>query len=153
MWYLQRGVVLKKDNLHERNWQGSKKCSFCTHDETIEHLFFQCKFAHSTWSVIQIASYLYPSISVASIYGDWLNGIPNRFSTMIRVGSSALLWLLWLCRNYLVLISKNSTPLHVISHCMHWLRMWYILHLMEYQPLIKVVCYGQRGFHPTWMTA
>ena len=42
MWYLRRGVVLTKDNLARRNWQGSKKCSFCTHDETIKHLFFQC---------------------------------------------------------------------------------------------------------------
>ena len=40
MWYLRRGVVLTKDNLARRNWPGSKKCCFCTHDETIKHLFF-----------------------------------------------------------------------------------------------------------------
>ena len=58
MWYLRRGVVLTKDNLARRNWSGSKKCCFCTHDETIEHFSFECKFACSTWSVIQIASNL-----------------------------------------------------------------------------------------------
>jgi hypothetical protein len=39
-WYLRRGVILTKDNLIERNWHGSKMCVFCTHDETIKHLFF-----------------------------------------------------------------------------------------------------------------
>jgi hypothetical protein len=46
-WYLHRGVILTKDNIAKRNCQGSKKCVFCHHDETIEHLFFQCEFARS----------------------------------------------------------------------------------------------------------
>jgi hypothetical protein len=44
-WYLRRGVILTKDNLIKRNWHGSKMCVFCTHDEIIKHLFFQCNFA------------------------------------------------------------------------------------------------------------
>ena len=39
-WYLRRGVVLTKDNLAKRNWNGNKKCVFCSQDETIQHLFF-----------------------------------------------------------------------------------------------------------------
>uniref|UniRef100_A0A453E3M2 Reverse transcriptase zinc-binding domain-containing protein n=1 Tax=Aegilops tauschii subsp. strangulata TaxID=200361 RepID=A0A453E3M2_AEGTS len=89
--YLRRGVVLTKDNLARRNWSGSKKC-FCTHDETIKHLFFHCKFARSTWSAIQIASNLYPPTSVANSFGHWLDSISNRYKTLIRVGAYALLW-------------------------------------------------------------
>jgi hypothetical protein len=48
-WYLRYGVILTKDNLVRHNWQGSPKCCFCHHDETIKHLFFQCQFAHSIW--------------------------------------------------------------------------------------------------------
>ena len=59
-WYLRRGVILTKDNLAKRNWHGSKKCVFCTHDESIKHLFFQCEFARSIWSAVQIGSTLYP---------------------------------------------------------------------------------------------
>ena len=44
-WYLRRGVILTKDNLAKRNWQGSKMCVFSHHDETIKHVFFQCDFA------------------------------------------------------------------------------------------------------------
>ena len=61
MWYLRKEVVLTKDNLTRHNRQKSKKCCFCTHDETIKHLYFQRKFARSTWSVIQIVSNLYLS--------------------------------------------------------------------------------------------
>ena len=42
-WYLRKGVILTKDNLVKRNGNGSTKCVFCTHDESIKHLFFQCK--------------------------------------------------------------------------------------------------------------
>ena len=42
LWYLSKGVTLTKDNLAKRNWNGSKLCSFCGHNETIQHLFFDC---------------------------------------------------------------------------------------------------------------
>ena len=140
MWYLCRGVVLTKDNLTRRNWQGSKKCCFCTHDETIKHLFFQCKFARSTWSIIQIASNLYPPTSVANIVGHWLDGIPNRFKALIRVGAYALIWSLWLCRNDLVFNNKNVSSLQVIFRCTYLLRTWSTPQQANYQPLFKVVC-------------
>jgi hypothetical protein len=28
MWYLKRGVILTKDNLARRNWNGNKACCF-----------------------------------------------------------------------------------------------------------------------------
>jgi len=36
MWFLKRGVILTKDNLAKRNWEGSKLCSFCSGHETNE---------------------------------------------------------------------------------------------------------------------
>ena len=74
-WYLRRGVILTKDNLIKRNWHGSSQCVFCHHDVTIKHLFFQCKLARSIWSVIKIASGLYPPCSVANLFGNWLHVI------------------------------------------------------------------------------
>jgi hypothetical protein len=59
-WYLPRGVIPTKDKLARRNWQRSKTCVFCHHDETIKELFFQCQFARSIWSIIQLGSTLYP---------------------------------------------------------------------------------------------
>uniref|UniRef100_A0A0E0J423 NB-ARC domain-containing protein n=1 Tax=Oryza nivara TaxID=4536 RepID=A0A0E0J423_ORYNI len=66
--YPSRGVVLTKDNLIKRKWQGNKNCCFCCNDETIRHLFFECRFALSVWSIIQAASGLPPPHCVAHIF-------------------------------------------------------------------------------------
>jgi hypothetical protein len=50
MWYLGREVILTKDNLLKRNWNGSSKCVFCHNDETTKHFFSHCKFMRSIWS-------------------------------------------------------------------------------------------------------
>ena len=36
LWYLKKGVVLTKDNLARRNWNGDRKCCFCHSPETIQ---------------------------------------------------------------------------------------------------------------------
>jgi hypothetical protein len=91
-WYLCKEVVLTKDNLAKRNWHGSKRCVFCHHDETIKHLFFQCCFARTIWSAIQVASTLFPPRSITNIFGNWLNGINKRFKKHIRVGAITFIW-------------------------------------------------------------
>ena len=129
-WYLRRGVILTKDNLPKRNWYGSRKCVFCHHDETIKHLFFQCDFARSIWSAIQIGSTLFPPRNVANIFGNWLNGVDSRFKLLIRVGAIAVIWSLWLSRNdkvfndKILLLCRLSTGALLRSvhgrHCSMW---------------------------------
>jgi hypothetical protein len=106
-WFLRRGVILTKDTLVKRNWHGNIKCVFYHHDETIKYLFFQCNFARSIWSVIHVASNLYPSRSVANVFGNWLYGIDHKFRTIIQVGAFAVIWSLWLCRNDKIFYNKN----------------------------------------------
>jgi len=31
LWFLEKGVILTKDNLARRNWNGSKACCFLAH--------------------------------------------------------------------------------------------------------------------------
>jgi hypothetical protein len=40
IWYLYEGVILTKDNLARRQWQGDMKCCFHSSNESIQHLFF-----------------------------------------------------------------------------------------------------------------
>jgi hypothetical protein len=138
-WYLRRGVILTKDNLAKRNWNGSKKCVYCHHDETIKHLFFDCHFARSIWSIIQISSTLYPPKSVANIFGNWLNGVAHRFKTLIRIGTIAIIWSLWLCRNDKVFNDKNYSLVQVIYRCTALLRTWLPLQRSEDQHLFSEV--------------
>jgi len=52
LWYLRRGVILTKDNLAKQNWQGNQQCCFCHENETIQHLFFDCRFARMVWASV-----------------------------------------------------------------------------------------------------
>jgi hypothetical protein len=130
-WYLHKGLILIKDNLAKRNWHGCRKSVFYPQDETIKHLFFQCRFARSTWSIIQVASTLYPPRSIANIFGNWLNGIEHRFKKHIRVEAIAFIWSLWLCRNDKVFNDKQSSILQVIYRGISALRLWSSLQRVE----------------------
>jgi hypothetical protein len=116
-WYLQKKVIHTKVNLAKWNWHGSKKGVFCHQDETIKDLFFQCQFARSIWSVIQLASTLYQPRSVSNLLWNWLNGVDDSFEKHIRVGAIAIIWSLWLYRNDKVFNDKNSSLLKVIYRC------------------------------------
>ena len=119
---------------------GSKKCVFCHRDETIKHLFFQCKVARSIWSVIQVASNLYPPSSVANVFGNWLHGIDHKYIILLRVGAIAFIWSLWLCRNDKVFNDKNSSSMQVIFRCANTLRLWSSLARVEDRDLFTEVC-------------
>ena len=134
-WYLRRGFILTKVNLVKRNWHGSTKCVFCPLQETIKHLFFEWNFARSIWSSIQIASNLYPSKSVANVFGNCLHGIDKKLRTVISVRAIAVIWLLWLSRNDKVFNDKDSTRLHVLYRCTSILRSWSILQRVEHRGL------------------
>jgi hypothetical protein len=138
-WYLHRGVILTKHNLVKQNWHGSSQRVFCHQDEMINHLFFHYRFARSIWSLIQVASTLYPPTSVANIFGNWLHGIGTRFRMLIRVGALAIIWSLWLCRNDKVFNNKNCSLLQVIYRCIGILRLWSPLQRMEHRDLFTEV--------------
>jgi hypothetical protein len=46
------------------------------------------------WSVIQVASTLFPPCSITNIFGNWLNRIDNSLKSIL-----GCIWSLWLCRN------------------------------------------------------
>jgi len=52
MWLVENNAVLTKGNLLKRHWVGSPTCHFCFENESIDHLFFQCPVAKTTWGTI-----------------------------------------------------------------------------------------------------
>jgi hypothetical protein len=139
-WYLRKGVILTKDNLARRNWNGRKACVFCHQNEIIKHLFFQCRYGRSIWSVIQVASTLFSLCSITNIFGNWLSGIDNRFKKHIRVGAIAFIRSLWLCRNDKVFNDKISSILQVIYRGINTLRLWSSLQRVKDRDLFTEVC-------------
>ena len=99
LWYLLKGVLLTKDNLAKKNWDGSHKCYFCNCNETIQHLFFYCHHAKILWRVVAVATGLPPPSSVAHMSSTWLLDIGAKQRKLILVGVAALCWAIWRCRN------------------------------------------------------
>jgi hypothetical protein len=133
-WYLCRGVILTKDNLVKQNWHGSTQCVFCHHDEMINHLFFNCCFARTIWSLIKVASSLYPPTSIANIFRNWLHGIDLRFRRLIRMGALAIYG-----KNDKVFNDKKCSLLQVIYRCISILCLWSPLQRMEHRDLFTEV--------------
>ena len=112
---------------------------FCQYDETIVQLFFQCEFAKSIWSAVQIGSILYPPRTVANIFGNWLNGVDPRFKLFCRMGAIAVIWSLWLCGNDKVFNDKCASVMQVIYRCTATLRAWSALQRVQHRDLFLKV--------------
>ena len=101
-WYLKWGVILTKNNLARRNWQGSQQCCFCYEDETIQHVFFDCRFIRLVWVSVYAAWGLPKPSNVSILFGNWLNSIPKFYQPLVLLGAAVLCWSVWCCRNAVI---------------------------------------------------
>ena len=115
MWYLKRGVILTKDSLARRNWNGNKTCCFCSKPETIQHLFVECHYAKFLLHAIHLVLGIPPPVNIEYLYNNIL----------LLTGAVAICWSIWLARNDTV--SNNCRPktfLQVLFSKTHWLQSW-----------------------------
>jgi hypothetical protein len=132
MWFLHRKVILTKDNLIKRQWNGNDKCCFCDNKESIQYLFFDCPLAKIIWRIIHMTFGLSPPKNINNLFGNWLKGIPKDDLVPIRVGVCAVIWALWNTRNGFVFNKPNKNSfLQVIPMATHWIRMWSYLQQEE----------------------
>ncbi|WVZ70121.1 hypothetical protein U9M48_018815 [Paspalum notatum var. saurae] len=59
LWFLNKEVLLIKDNLARRNWRGNRTCDLCKQSKSIQHPFFD---------------YIYANFSEESFYSGGLTG-------------------------------------------------------------------------------
>jgi len=141
MWYLYKGVILTKDNLARRQWKGDRKCCFCSTNETIQHLLFDCHYAKFMWRIVLISFNLKPPTSVHNLFTGWFEGLNRKRKSQILVGASAICWDLWLTWNDVV-FDKAIAPsyLQVIFKGMYWTRYWTLLQKEEDRHFMKAGC-------------
>jgi hypothetical protein len=131
-WYLRRGVILTKDNLAKRNWNGNKKCVFCSREETIQHLFFDCHVAKFIWRVVSLTFGLGVPTSIMDLYSLWLLNVSARTRSKILVGATAICWAIWLTRNDVVFDkSPIKSYMQVLFRGTYWCRFWALLQKRE----------------------
>ena len=115
LWYLKRGVILTKDNLACRNWNGDTRCSFCHSTETIHHLFFDCFYAKFLWRAVHLMFGISSPLSIEDLFVHWSKLGDNLHNSLLLTAASALCWTIWLTRNEVVFDkSRPKTFLQVL---------------------------------------
>ena len=124
LWFLHRKIILTKDNLIKRRWQGSKHCAFCQHDEMVDHLFSNCTFTKNIWRLIHFTFNILPTTSITNMFGNWLSGVDKTTKARIRIGVSAFMWAIWNCRNDVVFNKvRDAHFLQVVHRATYWIHM------------------------------
>jgi len=124
LWFLQKGVVLTKDNLTMRNCKGNQNCICCNMNKTIQHLFIDCPLTKTIWRIIFFATNL-TNQDLLTIY------LVLGFAIKIRgwevwsgLGLSSFAGLSG-CRNDVIFNKlKSNSIMQVIFRGAFWLRFW-----------------------------
>ena len=144
LWYLKRGVILTKDNLARRNWNGDKSCAFCHCPETIQHLFFQCTYAKFLWRAVHLMFGLPPPLSIDDLFVNWSKRGSKLYNSLFLTAASALCWTIWITRNEVVFDKcRPKFFLQVLFRGTYWLRQWAKLQRRE-ELRLQLLLAGQR---------
>ena len=125
LWYLKKGVILTKDNLARRNWNGDTRCSFYHSPESIQHLFLDCFYAKFLWRAVHLMFAISPPKSIDDLFNRWSKTGGNKHNSLLLTTTSALCWVVWMTRNKIVFDKcKPKFFLQVLFRGTHWLRQW-----------------------------
>ncbi|XP_013594493.1 PREDICTED: uncharacterized protein LOC106302551 [Brassica oleracea var. oleracea] len=119
MWQALTNCVPVCSRLADLHCHPDRTCPRCgQHEETINHMLFECHMATQTWSLAALPTDPgeFPS---SSIYGNFdfvLNRIHKRHSTKeCKARIPWILWFLWKARNEKVFSNKDISPLEVLQ--------------------------------------
>ena len=70
LWFLQRGVILTKDNLARNYWKGNLKYRLCNCNESITYLLFECYHAKEIWKIVYLSTGLTLPRSISHMLGS-----------------------------------------------------------------------------------
>lgn len=146
---LQKGVILTKDILARRNWNGTKICSLCSSGESINHLFFNLVYANFLWRSTHIVSGIPPPTSPSHLFGNWAKQGGQTPNLHLLTAATALYWAI--VRNTMneVVFDKcqPQTFLQVLLRGTYWLWFWAKLQQNEIdRELLRELCHSGWSF-------
>ena len=92
MWYLKKGVIVTKDNLIRRYWNGDRYYSFCSCEESINHLFLHYWYVKFLWHAIHIVFGVSPPTTMNEMFSSWAKQGGPRPNLYLLTGISAFCW-------------------------------------------------------------
>jgi len=125
LWYLKKGVILTKDNLVRRNWNGDSTCCFCHLPETIKHLLVDCFYAKFLWRAVHLLFGISPPRDIFDLFNRWSKTTNKKYNSLLLSAASALCWAIWITRNEVVFDKcRPKSFFQVLFRGTHWLRQW-----------------------------
>jgi hypothetical protein len=116
-------------------------CSFCSNNETIQHLFFDCVHAKFICRVIHVVTELAPPNNIRHIFGAWVWDMNSRDRQIFLVGIGAMLWAIWLSHNDVVFYKiPISFSMQVIFRGTYWTRTWSEFQKKDKKKMALVAC-------------
>jgi hypothetical protein len=116
MWLVFQNAILTKDNLLRRGWSGDEKCMFCSCDESITHLFFECSMAKYVWSMVAMVVGADCRPTTFEQFWVWVKKIMPMAGKYHMVGLAGICWALWRTRNNVCIEDKKvRSPIDIAS--------------------------------------
>jgi hypothetical protein len=123
--YLQRAIILIKDNLAMKNWKGSQKCCFCNANETIKHLLLDCHHAKQIWRIAYFATGLSPFLTISHMLENSLHILDNNMKKITMTEVTPLCWVIWRCQNDIIFNKiKYFLFMQATFREIYYLRVW-----------------------------
>ena len=125
LWLLENKVVLTKDNLIRRNWQGDPACYFCSNNESIDHLFFLCPMAKVTWGAVALFLGAINIPENTDQYSLWIEHWLPHGQPVFTLCLAAICWAIWKKRNEACFEHKQlKHPTDIIIYACALLKYW-----------------------------
>lgn len=125
LWLFANNKLMTRDNLRKRHIIKPLDCVYCTEDESVTHLFFDCVVAKNLWPLVKDYFKLPVGGSFESIARYWVS---NKKNSALNTVCSAILWCLWKYRNSMIFINtKWISVIQVWRLVLRTIRHWAIL--------------------------
>jgi hypothetical protein len=118
---------LTKDNLAHRGWIGDERCRFCSQEETIDHLFFQCGIAKFVWNVV-FSALNCPNIPTKlEKVCDWMLTFKDlKVRQFVAIGIVSVIWGLRKIRNkacfqHIYPVDPNGIIVYIYQLQLSWI--------------------------------
>jgi hypothetical protein len=95
---LANNKILTRDNLAKRKEVDDRSCLFCSGNETVGHLLYECCVARIMWEVVSEVTDLPLIVDSESMSKWWIR---HKNYNVVNVFYTAVVWSLWNMRNKL----------------------------------------------------
>ena len=102
LWLVRQKRILTKDRLSKQGWTGDTKCVYCSHMESVDHLFVNCTYARSIWNwIATYNNFIFDYATIGALW-DMDYCIPLKEPDLIEIIRGSVLWTIWLDRNRII---------------------------------------------------